>query len=298
MGKTIISAVASTNGVNYTLDLNTGLTQVLDDGTNTYIYGVGRVAQTGGTGTDYSLGDALGSVRQLVNAGGEVTLAKSYTPYGEVMSSAGSGTSPFAFTSEQQDASGLTYLRARYYSSGNGRFLTKDTWVGDAYMPITYNKWTYANANPIIYTDPSGHCSWTENNRINTAKKSISPQPNDWMTTYIAAGIAIQCWGTAADKLKDPGYYNGAGIAQISQAQTEIAYGMPVDDPGQQTIFGIWLRKPSRRGYGLRCYVPLLSNDPCVCKTPDEIESIPDFYKNYQLESPHCQVPIIYTNDK
>lgn len=34
------------NGVQYTLDLNAGLTQVLDDGTNTYTYGLGRIAQT------------------------------------------------------------------------------------------------------------------------------------------------------------------------------------------------------------------------------------------------------------
>ena len=35
------------NGITttYTLDLNTGLTQVLNDGTNTYIYGLGRIAQ-------------------------------------------------------------------------------------------------------------------------------------------------------------------------------------------------------------------------------------------------------------
>ena len=54
----------SQNGVNYTLDLNAGLTQVLNDGTNTYLYGTGRIAQVN-TGTDYFLTDALGSARQL-----------------------------------------------------------------------------------------------------------------------------------------------------------------------------------------------------------------------------------------
>ena len=34
---------------NYTLDLNAGLTQVLDDGTDTYLYGVDRIAQIGGS---------------------------------------------------------------------------------------------------------------------------------------------------------------------------------------------------------------------------------------------------------
>ena len=145
------------NGVttNYTLDLNAGLTQVLNDGTNAYIYGLGRIAQVNAT-TEYFLGDALGSVRQLTNASGTITLAKGYTPYGEVMSTAGSGTSPFAYTGEQTDASGLTYLRARYYASGDGRFLSRDTWGGNLNQPITYNKWVYANSNPVFYADHSG----------------------------------------------------------------------------------------------------------------------------------------------
>lgn len=33
------------NTTSYALDLNTGLTQVLTDGTNQYLYGVGRIAQ-------------------------------------------------------------------------------------------------------------------------------------------------------------------------------------------------------------------------------------------------------------
>lgn len=36
-------------GVQYVLDLNAGLTQVLDDGTNTYTYGLGRISHTDNT---------------------------------------------------------------------------------------------------------------------------------------------------------------------------------------------------------------------------------------------------------
>jgi hypothetical protein len=66
---------------NYTLDTSTslsaglvaGLTQVLSDGTDTYLYGNGRIAQSGASGAQYFLKDApstgpragLGSVRQL-----------------------------------------------------------------------------------------------------------------------------------------------------------------------------------------------------------------------------------------
>ena len=142
---------------NYTLDLAAGLTQVLDDGEFTYLYGNGRIAQSDAAGVQYFLGDALGSVRQIVDSSGEVLLARSYEPYGEVLASAGEGNSSYGFTGEMQDATGLVYLRARYYAPRNGRFLTRDTWQGNALMPMSLNRWNYTNANPINFSDPSGH---------------------------------------------------------------------------------------------------------------------------------------------
>ncbi len=58
------------NDVHYTLDLNAGLTQVLDDGDNTYLYGPstgpeGCIAQTG-SNTEYFLGDAPVSFFQIL----------------------------------------------------------------------------------------------------------------------------------------------------------------------------------------------------------------------------------------
>jgi hypothetical protein len=104
------------NGVttHYVLDQAAGLTQVLSDGTNTYLYGVGRIAQYSETGPEYFLNDALGSMRQLVDANGSVTLAKDYEPYGEALTSAGSGATSYGYSGEMTDATGLIYLRARY----------------------------------------------------------------------------------------------------------------------------------------------------------------------------------------
>jgi RHS repeat-associated protein len=141
----------------YTLDLAGGLTQVLADGTNNYLYGNGRIAQYSmWMSEEYFLGDALGSVRQLAEHSGSVTLAKGYQPYGEVLDSAGNGTTSYGFTGEWTDNTGMVYLRARYYSPVQGRFMTKDSWEGDYGQPVTSNKYNYALSNPIIYTDPSG----------------------------------------------------------------------------------------------------------------------------------------------
>jgi RHS repeat-associated protein len=144
----------------YTLDLNSSLTQVLADSTHSYLYGVGRIAQSSienpQSEIGYFLGDALGSVRQLTDEGGTVTLTQSYSPYGDVLSSMGDSSSVYGYTGEWTDVTGLVYLRARYYDPLQGRFMTRDVWGGDGNNPISYNAWLYVYANLVNLTDPSG----------------------------------------------------------------------------------------------------------------------------------------------
>jgi RHS repeat-associated protein len=142
---------------NYTLDTVTGLTQVLDDGANVYLYPLDRVGEAQPAGWAYHIPDALGSVRQLTDVDADVILAQSYEPFGGVMTSSGLGETIYSFTGEWADGTGLMHLRARYYSPMQGRFITKDTWGGNYYSPLTLNQWNYVQANPIIYVDPSGH---------------------------------------------------------------------------------------------------------------------------------------------
>ncbi len=110
------------NGVQtrYVLDPAAGLTQVLADGTNTYLYGNERLAQYQAA-MQYFGADGLGSVRQIFDASAMVVGSSRYDPFGNVMAQSGT-VSVFAFAGEQQDATGLEYLRARYYSSAQGRF--------------------------------------------------------------------------------------------------------------------------------------------------------------------------------
>ncbi len=141
----------------FTMDLNMGLAQVLDDGTNTYLYGNGRITQTSGTNTQYFLGDALGSVRQMTDATGTITLAQNYDPYGNPIISVGAAHTSYGFDGEATDAAtGLVYLRSRFYAPSMGRFLNRDTWSGNANQPLSYNKWAYVYGNPINLSDPTG----------------------------------------------------------------------------------------------------------------------------------------------
>jgi len=141
---------------NYTLDLAAGLTQVLDDGTNSYLYGLGRIGEEGPAGWAYHLPDALGSVRQVADGNGAVVLAQSYKPYGGMLSSAGTDSSAYGYTGEWTDDTGLVFLRARYYAPVPGRFISADPFPGTQDRPISHNGYAYADCNPINLVDPSG----------------------------------------------------------------------------------------------------------------------------------------------
>ncbi len=52
---------------------------------------------------------------------------------------------------------GLYYLNARYYNPDTARFLSEDTYYGNAADPLSLNLYTYCINNPIVYWDPTGH---------------------------------------------------------------------------------------------------------------------------------------------
>ena len=146
------------NGVpiDYTLDLAAGLTQVLSNGDNAYLYGVGRIGEQQPEGWQYHLGDALGSVRQFAESSAAVALAQAFQPFGTRLSMSAPLNSIYGFAGEQRDGTGLVYLRARHYDPVVGRFATADAWAGNPHTPITLNRFIYGGANPIMNVDPSG----------------------------------------------------------------------------------------------------------------------------------------------
>ncbi len=67
------------------------------------------------------------------------------------------GNGAHRFTGEWQTPHGLTYLRARWYFPQIGRFLQRDSYVGDPMRPASLNRHSYAEGDPINNVDPSGY---------------------------------------------------------------------------------------------------------------------------------------------
>jgi len=64
--------------------------------------------------------------------------------------------SSYGYAEEWTDSSGLQYLRARYYSPAQGRFISKDPFPGFQSQPSTLNAYAYVTNNPVLMSDPSG----------------------------------------------------------------------------------------------------------------------------------------------
>jgi RHS repeat-associated protein len=96
--------------------------------------------------------DRRGDVRFAAGSGW-----KHYYPYGEEITSTTNDTYKFAQLYRDGDT-GLDYAMARYLSAGIGRFLTLDSYrgSGDAKDPTSWNRYSYARADPMNYSDPSG----------------------------------------------------------------------------------------------------------------------------------------------
>ena len=96
------------------------------------------------------------SIRAVTNATGAVIATHRTDEFGVATSSTGSAGSPYRYTGEPLDASGLTYLRARHYDPSIGRFMSRDPFSGFAASPLSLNRYSYVHNNPATMSDPSG----------------------------------------------------------------------------------------------------------------------------------------------
>ncbi|MDZ4721389.1 MAG: LamG-like jellyroll fold domain-containing protein, partial [Roseiflexaceae bacterium] len=151
---TLVSQVVGGVTTRYTQDLASPLSQILNDGTSQYVYGLDRLYGVAGSTRTWYASDALGSVRQTLNDVGVVQATANYDPWGQVQSGA---VGPFGFTGELQQGSSV-YLRARWYNASSGSFGSRDSFAGMAEEPNTLASYTYGANSPVMLSDPSGRC--------------------------------------------------------------------------------------------------------------------------------------------
>ncbi len=124
------------------------------------LYGRDLISQQTGNGEPMRLllPDGLGSVRQEM-AGSTLQTTTTTDPYGNMLAQTGPSGTIYGFTGEQEDsATGLLYLRARYYNPSLNQFQPRDSFSGYTELPTSQNGYNYVHGNPINFVDPSGNC--------------------------------------------------------------------------------------------------------------------------------------------
>lgn len=124
-----------------------------------YVYLASRlVARNVGGAITYLQTDRQGTPVRETNAAGTVTQSFRYRPYGQLYS--GALQSQPGYTGHMSDAeSGYTYMQARYYDAGLERQMSPDPVYPTAGNLFNFNRYAYANDNPIDNTDPTGRDS-------------------------------------------------------------------------------------------------------------------------------------------
>jgi len=101
--------------------------------------------------------DPRGDVRLVTDAAGAVTDTFTYDVDGQVTTRTGTTAVSVGWNGEYTDAAtGMVWLRARWYDPASARFITADPWQGNPANPVSLNRYLYANADPVNNTDPSG----------------------------------------------------------------------------------------------------------------------------------------------
>jgi len=148
-----------------------------------------------------------------------------YDAYGNLLKQTGTTENDYLYTGEQYNTStGLYYLRARYMNPETGTFTSMDMYAGTLDNPVSLHKYLYANANPVMYTDPSGYFSLAET----SVAQGIQSTLNSVIVPYFNVK-KIMLWANLAVTMYDVAQQVRlifAGEANIFGLALAIAKGM------------------------------------------------------------------------
>jgi len=115
-------------------------------------------------GVQYYHHDALGSTVNLTDSAGATKVSYSLDPWGNIRNQVGSSVNRQIFTGQEHDTNtGLIYFGARYYDPDSARFISQDSYLGEAGTPPSLHRYMYAYSNPMVYVDLDGYFSWPAN---------------------------------------------------------------------------------------------------------------------------------------
>ncbi|MFC5702312.1 RHS repeat-associated core domain-containing protein [Cohnella faecalis] len=135
------------------------------------MYGINLITRTAGTDKFFYLYNGHADVTALINTAGTIVGTYEYDAFGNITNKTGTMNNSIRYAGYQYDEENkLYYLNARYYDPKIARFLSEDTYRGQADDPLSLNLYTYVNNEPMMYVDPTGHTTIRQGDKGDSVK--------------------------------------------------------------------------------------------------------------------------------
>lgn len=229
-----IAKIGELSATYYLVDTNGALSQVLaeydENGSLTTYYtrGAELISQERDGEKHYYLYDGFDSVRMLTDEDGTATDFYTFDAFGNLTEQIGDTENSYLYRGEQYDSfTGLYYLRARYMNPATGTFITMDEYAGSVFEPVSLHKYLYANANPVMNSDPTGYFTLADCSVANAISSTLNKMyTSNMMGTLngmlnallvsLAGGTQEEIQAAFVNGFRD-GFLMGGGNAALGQ---------------------------------------------------------------------------------
>jgi RHS repeat-associated protein len=221
---------------NYLYDRQNVILETDDAGalTTRYVRGINYIARIDAAAkTSYYLFNGHGDVVQTVSESGDVENQYDYDIFGNPTLTVEVYANAIRYAGEFLDVeTGLYYLRARYYNPFIGRFISEDSYWSEDANPLSLNRYTYVNNDPLRFVDPTGHSAAQVEDLI----KQIDDQKGIWQQEEEKKAPGQTEWTEAQNEAHEKANELRDQLAQIQDGNVssvkEIAEAQGNDEAG------------------------------------------------------------------
>ena len=273
-----------------------GMPTLVQDGSSSYLHGPDGILATTEPGTEsWLLADSLGSIRTTTDSAGAVAGTTAYDAYGTTRSTVGTNT-PFGYTGEFTDPTGLIHLRARQYDPGLGQFPSADSVQPNGPATRGWQLYAYATGNPTRWADPSGHSVLAgralSDSEVSLRFHAIMTAEFGAFPTFIGPGISSTVTATSVIKV--------TGLAALIyiplRSAGECLSGIPVFSGASLLSatsplagFSCTATRPPRTDTEPRPPIPAPCPTPSVCGDPGDEPDDPPPPPPDDDDDPDCE---------
>lgn len=174
--------------------------------------------------------DHLGSPIMGRSMDGETLWERHYEPYGsQDLAPDDPASAGYTGHLEERD-SGLVYAGARWYDPRIGRFMSPDPIGFTVGNEVSFNRYAYANNNPVAYVDPDGRAAGLVLIGLGAflvMENANTPDVGEKTSKYSAAGLAPGAIVIGGGVIVEAGFIGaaaaGTGARLATKGATELS---------------------------------------------------------------------------